>query len=84
MRALFGRDRDLTWVLAVAILSLGASILIGRHHGQVVDFVAGFFLGVALALSVCYLVLAAWRGGSGLTGGRVSAASSTGRRTAGR
>lgn len=62
MRALGGPGRDRTWLLAVAILSLGASTLIGRHQGRVIDFVAGFFLGLSLAVSVFYLVIALRRG----------------------
>ncbi len=57
MRALFGPDRDLTWGLAVAIISLGLSVVIGRHQGHLADFASGLFLGLSLSLSVLYLVL---------------------------
>ncbi len=57
MRALCGPGRDLTWLLAVATLSLGVSVVTGRYHGHVIDFVSGFFLGLSLAVAVLYLVL---------------------------
>ncbi len=49
---------DRTWLIALATLSLSVSLAIGRYHGNAVDFVAGFFLGIALALSAYYLVVA--------------------------
>lgn len=49
---------DRTWLVALATLSLSVSWSIGRFHGNVVDFVAGFFVGIALALSAYFLVLA--------------------------
>jgi len=51
------QERDRTWLIALATLSLGVSVAIGRWHGSLIDFVAGFFLGIALAVSFGYLVL---------------------------
>ena len=58
MEALVKPAGDKTWIIALSTLSLSVSLAIGRYHGNVIDFIAGFFLGVALALSVYYLVVA--------------------------
>ena len=50
--------RDRSWLVALATLSLSVSLLIGRFHGSAVDFAAGFFLGIGLAVSAWALVLA--------------------------
>ncbi len=52
MGGLWSPGRDSTWMLAVAILALGVSVLIGRYDGHAVQFVAGFFLGVSLGVSL--------------------------------
>jgi hypothetical protein len=56
MRALLGHDRHVTWLLGVATLCLGLSVLAGRYHGRATDFIAGFFLGLSLTLNVAYLI----------------------------
>jgi hypothetical protein len=62
VRSLVSPGRDHTWLLAFATLSLGASVWFGRYQGHAISFIAGFFLGLSLAISVFYLVLTATRG----------------------
>ena len=50
-------ERDGTWLVAFGTLSLGVSVAVSRYHGNAVDFAAGFFLGVSLAVSAGYLVI---------------------------
>lgn len=61
MRALLSPGRDLTWLHAVATLSLCVSLLTGRYQGHTTDFISGFFLGLSLALCLFYLVVLAVR-----------------------
>jgi hypothetical protein len=56
VRALVGPGGDQIWMLALAIASLACSVLVGRYHGNVVDFFSGLFLGLSLAVSVFFLV----------------------------
>ncbi len=57
MSSLFSSDRGRTWLLAAAILSVGVSVAVGRLHGDVADFVAGFFLGISIALAFSWFVI---------------------------
>jgi hypothetical protein len=52
-----GTSRDWTWMLALATLSLTGAVWAGRCGGRAFDFLAGFCLGVALAVSFGYLVI---------------------------
>jgi hypothetical protein len=51
------KERDRTWLVALATLSLGLSSAVGHFHGNVIDFVGGFLLGISLAVSFGYLAL---------------------------
>lgn len=58
METRIATERDRTWLVALATLSLGLSSAVRYFHGNVIDFVGGFFLGISLAVSAFYLVLA--------------------------